>query len=110
MANKLSKESRAVQFAPFDALKGLTEELALREQKRLLIEKKELSEEQSNELSNLLSIIKNGDNITLTFFYKGRYVNVCAVVSKINHVEKFLLLNGQKILFEDVYDVEINED
>ena len=76
MANKLSKESRAVQFAPFDALKGLTEELALREQKRLLIEKKELSEEQSNELSNLLSIIKNGDK-NLRFVLK--YIFRCGL-------------------------------
>ena len=37
---------RARQFLPFDALKGLQEELRIREERRTRIEKKALSEEQ----------------------------------------------------------------
>lgn len=109
MANRLSKISRAGQFAPFDALKGLTEELALREQKRLLIDKKELSEEQSNEISYSLSQIKNGDQANLTFFYKGHYIELNDKISKIKHDEKYLIINDQKILFEDIYKINKEE-
>ena len=61
--NKLSRMSRAAQFAPFDALKGLTEELERRELKKLYTNKKELSEEQEIEISNQLTKLKKGMDI-----------------------------------------------
>ena len=42
----MNKADRAAQFQPFDALKGLQEELRAREERRTRVAKKELSEEQ----------------------------------------------------------------
>ena len=50
----ISRENRARQFLPFDALKGLQE--ALREKEIELDERKELSEESIEELSNNLQL------------------------------------------------------
>ena len=51
----ISRENRARQFLPFDALKGLQE--ALREKEIELDERKELSEESIEELSKNLQQI-----------------------------------------------------
>ena len=41
----MNKADRAAQFQPFDALKGLQEELRMREERRNRVAKKEVSEE-----------------------------------------------------------------
>ena len=45
-AKKFDDVNRAAQFLPFDALKGLSEEIQSRIEKRSRIERKELSEER----------------------------------------------------------------
>ena len=64
----ISRENRARQFLPFDALKGLQE--ALREKEIELDERKELSEESIEELSNNLQLIERGDNVRLTYYHQ----------------------------------------
>ena len=55
------KADRAKLFIPFDALKGLKE--ALREKEKVLCEKKELTEEEIEEISFTLKTIINFDDI-----------------------------------------------
>ena len=52
--------NRAAQFMPFDALKGLTEELRKREERHCRVEKTELSEEESALVNNELYLEKRG--------------------------------------------------
>ena len=47
MVNRNDDLNRAAQFLPFDALKGLSEEIQRRIERRSRIEKIELSEEKS---------------------------------------------------------------
>ena len=52
----MNREDRAKQFLPFDALKGLREELKRREEIALRTERRQLSEEESERLSKAYSI------------------------------------------------------
>ena len=70
MGNKrgsMPQADRAKQFMPFDAVRGLREALA--EKERILVPKKELSEEKKEELDYLLKEIqpneqeKTGNNV-----------------------------------------------
>ena len=57
---------RAKQFLPFDALKGLQEELRKKEIE--YEEKKELSEERLNELNNSFNQIEKGSFIKIKYY------------------------------------------
>lgn len=57
----LSRMNRAKQFLPFDAVSGLQK--ALREKEIEYVNKAELSEEQIEQISSILTMIKDGENI-----------------------------------------------
>ena len=63
----MNREERAKQFMPFDALKGLQEELRIREERRTRVTKKTLSEEQIERISAVLAKIRQGSQIEITF-------------------------------------------
>ena len=65
---KMPIKERAKIFAPFDALKGFREMLATEE---IIPEsKKELSEDQINELSNTINSLEFGMMIEVTYYLK----------------------------------------
>lgn len=109
MGNRLSKESRAGQFAPFDALKGLTDELKRRELKNNSIAKIELSDEQSAEISSTLAKLNRDDLVKITFYYKGFYVTIEQNFKKIDQVEGYIFVNENTIPIIDLYNIEILE-
>ena len=59
-------ENRAKQFMPFSALKGYEE--ALRAKEKIVVEKKELSEEQAAELDYRLHQIRKNDMVKVVYF------------------------------------------
>ena len=102
----MNREDRAKQFLSFDALSGLREELKKREEKFLRVEKREITEEKALELSNMLSVIGKGDEVSITFYYKGVYVCVNGVVTAVNTAFKYIVINQNKIAFNDIYQIE----
>lgn len=69
--NRLTRQERAKQFAPFDALKGLHEAIRLKEYQHERIEKGEVSQELANHISSLLINLKKQDEFEVTFFEDG---------------------------------------
>ncbi|HHU43441.1 MAG: YolD-like family protein [Bacillota bacterium] len=104
----MNKANRAAQFAPFDALKGLNEALRKKEEKLSRVEKIELSEEMSEELSHKLIKLEKGQRIKITFYCYGRYITTHGIVTQKNQAYKFLTLNDQKIYFDDIYDLRLD--
>lgn len=102
----MNREERAKQFMPFDALKGLREELKKREEKRLIEKKIELSEERVLELSQKIVALDKGDQVKITFFYRGHYVELTGKIQAINCVYKYIAINDSRIPFEDVLEIE----
>lgn len=97
---KMDRENRAKQFMPFDALKGFRE--ALEEKERVVVQKRELSEEQKEELDFKLRQIRKMDMITVEYFHDGEYVQVTGVVSRIDETSRVLKIVNTKIEFEDI--------
>lgn len=97
---KMDRENRAKQFMPFDALKGFRE--ALEEKERVVVPKRELSEEQKEELDFKLRQIRKMDMITVEYFHDGEYVQVTGVVSRIDETSRVLKIVNTKIEFEDI--------
>ncbi len=98
---------RAAQFLPFDALKGLQEELRKREEKLSRVDKIELSDEQIENISNTLTHIEIGSRVQITFYLNGHYFDVEGDVAKISTIYKYLTIGQQKIFFDDIYQIEV---
>lgn len=64
---KMDRGNRAKQFMPFDALKGLREALA--EKERIIVPKKELSEDQKAELDFKMRQIGKGNMVMVEFCF-----------------------------------------
>ena len=67
MENKNDDLNRAAQFLPFDALKGLSEELQNRIERRSRVDKIELSDESKDAISNVLWRVKKGTEIRVKY-------------------------------------------
>ena len=104
---KMDRENRAKQFMPFDALKGFRE--ALEEKERIVVPKRELSEEQKEELDFNLRQIQKMAIITVEYFHDGEYVQITGVVSRIDETSKVLKIVNTKIALEDIVDLQLGD-
>ena len=102
---KMSREERAKQFMPFSALKGYEE--VLREREKIVVEKIELSEERKAELDFNLRQVQRNDMVMVVYFHEDEYLKVTGMVSRIDTDAHILKVVNTKILFEDLYDLEI---
>lgn len=104
---KMDKANRAKQFMPFDALTGFRE--TLRERERIRVDKKELSEEQKEEINYKLLGLKKLDVVTVEYFDSDEYVQATGVVTKIDVNNKVLKLVETSIFFDNIYDLQLRE-
>ena len=101
------KSDRARQFMPFDALKGYKE--AIKEKQKVIVEKKELSEDDAIMLSRKLNEIKKGDMIKVIYYLDSQYICIEGMLSKINIDERYLMIVKTKIPFIDIKSLDILE-
>lgn len=101
----LSREERARQFMPFDALKGFSE--ALREKEKEVEDKRELSEDEIEKISQILSILEKGNSINITYYSNNRYVTKLIVIKEIDRIKQRIIAENEKnIRFSDVLRIE----
>lgn len=95
---------RAKQFGAFSPLRGYSELIKAKE--RIVVEKRELSEESAQELSDKLNKIEKGMMVTVVYYHSGEYVSVSGIVSKIDITFRQLTVVKNEIAFDDIYDVK----
>jgi len=100
----VNRVDRAKQFLPFDALKGLQEELRKREERSILEEKRVLSEEKSVEINNTLITINSGDAVFIEYYCNGKYLKISGIVKVLPNIKQ-LKIADIIINFEDVYEI-----
>lgn len=101
---KMNRLDRAKQFMPFDALSGLRD--ALRERERIVVPKKDLSEEMKEELDWKLRQIHLNDIITVVYFQNGEYLKVTGMVSGIDPYSRTLRIVNTRVTFDDIADIK----
>ena len=102
----MPRENRASQFAPFDALKGLNDAIRLKEYEHERIIKNDISEEKIMEISRVLSDIKKTDMVEVVYYNDGYIKKLCGK-AKVYIVENYILINNEKIKFDDLFDIKI---
>lgn len=99
----MSREDRAKQFMPFAALRGYEE--ALRAKERIVVDRKELSEEQKEELDKVIHVIKKQDIVTVVYFESDEYLKVTGMVSKIDMDGRYIKVVNTKVEFDNIYSI-----
>lgn len=100
----MDKEDRARQFLPFDALTGLQD--ALREKEIEYVDKKELSEDMAEELSEKLQMIEVNDTVKVIYYSNRLYKNITGKVKYKDSIKKKLLIDDIRINFADIISIE----
>jgi hypothetical protein len=108
MRQKMSMDKRAAQFLPFQAVKGLDEALLAKE--KIKVPKIELSDEMAEELDKKMHNIKKGLILTCVYFNKGEYLQVTGMVARFDEVARILQIVNTKIKFDDILDIEFEEN
>ncbi len=101
----VSRESRAKQFLPFDALNGFQE--ALRKKEVEYVEKIELSEEMKEEISEVLCGLEKGDNVKIKYYKARQYHNAQGTIKEISKIKKRIVFTNEMIInFNDLLDIK----
>ena len=103
----MMREERAKQFVPFDAMKGLQEALRDREERHSRVERHDISEEQMEKNSEVLSLLTKGSVVKVNCYRAFHDVTVTGTVSMIDTIFKYLILGSEKYMFCDIYEIEI---
>lgn len=99
------KVSRAKQFMPFDALKGLREALAAKE--HIVVPKIELSEEMLEDLDRKFSLLLPGMMVTIVHYDRDEYVKTTGMIARISTSSRQIQVVNTKIFLDDIKSIEI---
>lgn len=102
-----NRADRAKQFSPFDALRGLREELAKREKILVQTDKIELLEDMKSEIDFKLHQIRTNDMVSIIYYCDGEYIKKCGRVAKFSATNRIIKIVDTSINFDNIYDIEI---
>ncbi|MCQ2439487.1 MAG: YolD-like family protein [Oscillospiraceae bacterium] len=105
----MTRQERAKQFMPFDAMKGLQEALRDREERHLRSERRELSEEQAAELNAALSRLRTGQRVRLSCYYGFHDAVLEGRVTRLRPEERMLRIDELPLHFEDIYSLTVTD-
>ena len=103
----MTREQRAKQFMPFDAMKGLKEALEAREERHSRVEKHGISAEQAEENNRAICRIGKGSRVCLACHIAFHDVEVTGTVTEIDLILRYLRLDDGKIPFDDIYEIRL---
>ncbi len=109
--SKMPISQRAKIFMPFDALKGFKD--ALKEKEKIKVLKKELSDDQKEELNSKIREIIKGDMLTIVYYCQKdkTYLNVTGILTEINETMRYLKIVKNKIALDDILSIKkLNEN
>ena len=102
---KMSRADRAKQFMPFADLKGYED--ALRAKEKIVVPRRELSEEMAQELDRKLHQIRKNDVVTVVYYDREEYIRITGMVSRVDMDGRILKIVNTKIGFEDISAIEV---
>lgn len=102
---KMSRLQRAKQFAPFDALDGLSLALEKVREEHISAEKVQLSEDQYDELNRNFDGVQPGDRLEIKYFEDGEYVTVTGIMSGIDTESMAIEIGGRKVYLDSISEV-----
>lgn len=103
---KMTRENRAKQFKPFDALKGLQEALRMKEYEYERRKKADVSEEELEKMTKIILNVKREDVVQIKYYEDG-YYHLVEGKSKVDFIEKSIKIENKIIAFDDIKKIKI---
>jgi len=100
----MDRAERAKIFMPFARLKGYYDLIIAQEDGHEV--KRQMDDETAVKNSDKLNCIKKGSSIKVEYYENGNYITEKGEISRIDYSCKFLVVNDQKIWFDDIMDIE----
>ncbi len=105
----MTRQERAKQFCPFDAMKGLQEALRDREERFLRVDKHDVSDEAAERNSAVLAVLRKGMRVRIDGYIDFHEVTLIAAVTEFEPAFRYLSADGRRIPFDDIYSIRIIE-
>ena len=104
----MPREKRAAQFAPFDALRGLREALALVDYQHESVLKGDVDEETAARISDVMTELEKNDVVEVRYFEDGHEKTYTGLV-EVDVYQQTVRLKGEKktIGFSSLLDMRI---
>ena len=96
---------RAKLFLPFDALKGLQQEL--RKQEKIKEDKLILSDDVNDNLNEVFNNLVAGDNVLVKYYYNLEYIESSGTIKKIDYSSRNIYLMSSIINIDDIVDIKL---
>lgn len=96
---------RARQFMAFAALKGYYDLIEKKNEQYDIEDKKELSNEEIEQISNTIKELEIGSIISVIYYNKTRYEKVTGALTDINPERHTLRIIKTDIKFEDILEI-----
>lgn len=96
---------RAMQFAPFAALKGYYE--CVKAQERQTQPRRTVSDEDAEAISNTLNKLRPGIEVKVRYYDVDAYTTIKGIVSEVNYPYRKLKVIKTSITFDDIYSIEM---
>lgn len=109
----MTRENRAKQFMPFDAMKGLAEALKIREEQHSRVPKHGISEEAKEEIYAVLIKAEKGSKVFLRYYADFHDREAEGRITELNRAYAFFRIQKtgsreeEKILFDDLYEIRL---
>lgn len=105
---KMSLNSRARQFLPFDALKGLKEAIKLKELEHERVKKRDISSDKALKISNTLISLDENSIASVLYFKDGHYYEITGKI-KLDVFNNYLMADDLKVNLDDLFDIILQE-
>jgi len=106
--NKMSMADRAKIFLPFNGLRGYYDLILKVDKKRE--PKRELSDDELNELSVIFSKLKKRMMVEATYYLVDGYTTIKGMISKINVTKRVITIIKTDISFDDILTIKIENE
>ncbi len=103
----MPRQQRAYIFQAFDALKGFRE--LLNEKERIVVEKRELSEDDLEMLDQKIHEVQQGDIINIIYYDGKEYIQKTGMLTKIDLEVRYIQIVKEKIDLDRIVEIEIEE-
>jgi len=100
-----SKDFRAKQFLPFNALKGYGS--LIKEVEIIKQDKKKLSEDELELLQEKFVNVQKGKMARIRYYKEMGYVDLEGMVANIDCIYRTITIVKTKIPFDDIIDIEV---
>ncbi len=103
----MTREQRAKQFMPFDAMKGLQEALRDREERHARVERHEIPEEQQRMNETVIRKLKKGSAVSVDCYCRFHDVTLTGHITSLSIAGRFLKMGEETVFFDDIYSIRL---